>query len=283
MLVNMSNSIRELIISSIQKGSRNIVELISDIQKNRPNTTKQAVYTAIRNLKREEVVVVHKKHISLNKVWVKNQLNFFTIADSDYTHEGSNYDNLLLMEEGDKITYFFKSAYATDQYWAHLYETMVENMDKSMPAVLYNPHEWFLVARKESEEMIFNRLSSQSKLMFMVIGGTNDLDKLVVKTAFKQWKHQYNFRPDLKFDKNYYINIFGDFIIEAKLDEKVSLEIDEFFSKYKILTPSNIAELKIIVSKRGKNKLMITRNKKRAFNLRKMLAYDFHVPAGYKI
>lgn len=281
--MNEDKNIKNLIIDLLKQGSRNIVELIADIQKQRPNTTKQAVYSAIRKLKAEEVAVTHKKYISLNKLWVQKQLDFFTAANNEYNHAGIVQNDILSFEDGDRVSYSFHSPALTDQYWGHIFGVLSENASVSTPVIIYNPHEWFLIAREESERQIFDRLNMEKKLLLLTIGSDSPLDRSVLKEAFKSWNHQFNLKSQTNFKENYYLNIFGDFLIEVYLDSNVTEQINGFYQKYDALTPENINELKAIVAKKGKNKLHITRNKKKAAKLRKQLSKDFYVPAQYKI
>lgn len=277
------NSIRTHILEACQLKAMNIVELIAQIQKIREKTTKQAVYTAIRKLKEEEIVVTHKKYISLNKLWIQRQLDFYNLADSEYNHNGIGHDNILLLEDRDKVIYNFHSPSLTDMYWGHIFEVLSENIDLKMPIIIYNPHEWFLIARKESEKQIFTHLNNQNKLLLLVSGNNSPIDKNVLNESFKDWKHQYSLLLTSKYPNNYYLNIFGDFMIEVRLDKEISTKIDEFYKKYSKLDDINTKELFDIVNQKGNNKLIITKNHKKAAKIRKKLSKDFYLPQGYII
>ena len=75
--------------------------------------------------------------------------------------------------------------------------------------------------------------------------------------------------------KNYYINVFGDFIIEAWLDPKTTIEINDFYLNKKVLSKEVKEELKNIVSKKGRNKLVISRNSRKASKTRSMFKKYF--------
>jgi hypothetical protein len=82
----------------------------------------------------------------------------------------------------------------------------------------------------------------------------------------------------LIFDKrNYYLNIFDDFIIEAHLDEATAKKIDDFYNTATEWDPTTEAILKKIIANEGKNKLTISRNRKKADKLKKMFKNYFYI------
>ncbi len=71
------------------------------------------------------------------------------------------------------------------------------------------------------------------------------------------------------FEKNnYYLNIFGDFIIEAQLDADITNQIDRFYKETLSFDETAKSKLQKIVEGKGKNKLTISRNKRKADKLR---------------
>jgi hypothetical protein len=67
------------------------------------------------------------------------------------------------------------------------------------------------------------------------------------------------------FDKNnYYVNVIGDFVIEVWLDKKVCKEIDDYYTKTQNLGEIERQKLEHILSQKGKNKFVVSRNKRKA-------------------
>jgi ribosomal protein S1 len=105
------------------------------------------------------------------------------------------------------------------------------------------------------------------------------------KHAYKDFDKNYvkmTINTDLGYKLNHYINIFGDYIIDAYLDMENAKRIDEFYKKNKKISPNMIEELRVITNQKGRNRLVISKNKKRAHKLRKKLAKDFHIPEPFR-
>ena len=118
MLLN-DTSIEGLIFKCLDNGPIKTSLLLEKIRKERPHTTKQGTYLALRNLKKEEVVVVHNKHVSFNVRWLKNMENYFALAQRHYFEENVGQNNFLNLKDGEKITYSFNDTAQTDIFWWH--------------------------------------------------------------------------------------------------------------------------------------------------------------------
>jgi len=269
-------SIEEYIISFLQKEPRSGPELLSAIQKYRPGTTKQALYAALRKLRTAEIVITHKMRISLSSIWVTKMAEFFTLAKHFYTKTTTTDEGFLNLEDGDRVTYSFKNPNVTDIFWGHAFDILCEITPLSEPVYIYDPHEWFMLAR-ETEIPLFKRISVTGKQILVLAGGTTFLDKMIIK-EFDGTFAQYHPTNEPLFDKrNYYLNILDDFIIEAHLDEATAKKIDDFYNTATVWNPETEVQLKKIIANEGKNKLTISRNRKRADKLKKMFKSYFYI------
>jgi hypothetical protein len=270
-------SVEEYIISLLQKESHSGPELLIAIQAKRTGTTKQALYAALRKLRSAEIVVVHKMRISLSSIWVTKMAEFFTLAKHFYTKTVTTDEGFLNLEDGDRVTYSFKNPNITDIFWGHAFDILAEITPIHEPVYLYNPHDWFMLARPESEKLLFKKFVQAGKQLLVLAGDTQPLDKHIIR-EFDGTHAQYHPTNELIFDKrNYYVNIFDDFIIEAHLDETTSKKIDEFYNATTQWNPAAESALKKIISNEGKNKLVISRNRKKAEKLKKVLKKYFYI------
>ena len=270
-------SVEEHIISLLQKESHSGPELLLAIQKHRLGTTKQALYAALRKLRSVEIVVTHKMRISLSSIWVTKMAEFFALAKHFYTKTTTTDEGFLNLEDGDRVTYSFKNPNVADIFWGHAFDILAEITPITEPIYLYNPHDWFILARPETEKDLFNRISGLGKQLLLLAGGATHLDKIISK-EFDGTISQYHPTAELLFDKrNYYLNIFDDFIIEAHLDESTAKKIDDFYNTTTEWNPAAEAVLKKIIAHEGKNKLTISRNRKKSDKLKKMFKSYFYI------
>lgn len=272
------NSIEDLIRAKLQHGPTDTAILIADIQKKRPKTTKQGVYAVLRNLRREEIVILHNKKASFNLRWLKQMERFFAVAEQHYVDGGFGRDNFLNLRDGEKIAYHFSTPAETDKFWGHALIILAEaSASNNEPVYLYNPHEWFLIAREKSERECIAVITKKRRFL-LVAGRKTPLDRAVAK-EFDGNTSQYHMLERPLFTKNnYYLNIVGDFLIEVWLDPHIAASVETLYQKVKKLTEEVRADLIKTVSGKGKSKLVISRNAKKVERLKNMLKKNFYIP-----
>lgn len=282
MLFTTDASIENLICTLLQQGPIETVSLIARIQEVRPKTTKQGVYAALRHLRREEVVVMHHKKASFNVRWLKQAEQFLAIAEQHYVAEDLGRDNFLNLQDGEKIAYFFSSPAETDKFWGHALILLGESsVPGDEPAYLYNPHEWFFIARRESERECFDIITKKRRLL-LTASSRLPLDRAVAN-EFDGDRSQYHMLERPFFPKNnYYVNIVGDFIIEVWLDPGIAARVESLYRGTEKVDADTAGELLEIVSGKGRSKLAISRNAKKAERLKKLLRKNFYIPAAVR-
>ncbi|MEZ4210786.1 MAG: hypothetical protein R3B39_00600 [Candidatus Paceibacterota bacterium] len=275
--------IEEFIIKILKNGPISAVSLIKQVSLLRLRATKQAVYGALRKLKKSEIIVSHGKIVSLNSLWINKMSDFFAEAKHHYSLSHVEAEGFLALEDGDKITYNFKEPGIADAFWGHAFDILGNVMEKSDPIYIYNPHEWFLVAREESETALFKKFTNEKRQILVTVSGNTEIDKSMRK-YFDGTYSQYYLSPVHLFKKpNYYLNIFGDYLIEAWIDEKTNEEIERFYKTHSELNKESIKSLKNIIASQGKNKISISRNKEKANKLKKMLGRDFYMIKNHSL
>lgn len=270
-------TVEDYLVCFLQKKSETGTDLLALIQNKRPGTTKQALYSALRKLKLEEIIVMHNMRISLSSVWVVKMTEFFQLAKHFYVKSAMTDEGFLNLEDGDRIAYSFKSPIMTDVFWGHAFDILAEVMPVNDQVYIYNPHEWFFLARHESERLIMDRIIQAGKQIFLMVAGTKLLDKMTSKEADGNLFQFYATDEQLFEKRNYYLNVFGDFILEAWIDENVARKIDRFYETVTVWNDEAKKRLQNIVAEEGKNKLVISRNMKRAEKFKKMMGKYFYI------
>lgn len=256
--------IEDIIIECLVSGPQETASLLEAINVKRSGTTKQAVYKALRHLRSDEVVVQTRGEVALSSIWLKKLADFTEQARLNYSMNDQPSLDFLALKNGEKIVYWFKSFEATDIFWGHAFDILLDNTPKSAPVFIYNPHEWFLLARPESEIFLFNRFKTINRKLFLIAGNRDALDVDAAK-YFDNETTSYYASPEVLFEKsNYYVNVFNDYLIEVLLDPKVSELIDQFYKKTTSLTDAAKSELLDIIKRKGRNKLVIYRNERKA-------------------
>lgn len=268
--------IEDLIIRILKEGPLETIPLILKVWETRPNVTKQAIYKSLRELKKNEVIVKNRMQIALSSIWIKRLADFVQNAQVNYTTEKTPGIDFLTLKEGERVSYSFKTFDATDVFWGHAFSIFSDITPPAFPVFIYDPHEWFLLARGKSELFLFEKIKKSGRKLFLLAGNKDPLDMWVQK-YFNGVENYYRMETGMHFKENYYVNVFGAFLIEAFLDKNVSHQIGNFYKTTKVFDASAKEELKRIILTRGKNKLIISKNKRKADTIRRIFEKRFLV------
>ncbi len=273
---NEGKTIEDLVIQTLQKGSLLSVELIAVLKKQRIGTTNQGVYRVLRKLEQEEKITIHGKSVSLNVQWLRRMADFFSVARYEYSTAKDD-TGFLGVKEKEKISYSFKNLIHLDVFLGQAFYMFSQTVPTSVPAYIYNPHEWFAYGRGESEQFLIDALIEQQRPVLITVAHSDPLDREIART-FNQGIFQYHMAQKAPFKKdNYYVTVFGPYLIEATIDERSAMEIDKLFKNTVCWNKTAKKQMGDIINRPGRNKLVISRNQKKAEKYRKILAKDFFI------
>ncbi len=262
------NSLENVILSALSGGSLSTAKLLEKAHHTRP-VTKQGFYLALRLLKQKEMVVVHSKQVSLSVRWLKKLEDYVAIATSTHTGGGFHNYNFLELKDGEKISYSFNDTNQTDSFWWQALYLFSETVtDTNEPACLYNPHQWFFIARKESEIESLQTISKKHKYLVLACNKT-PLDKHVAQ-YFDGKQSQYHMLEAPLYEKeNYYYNVVGDYVLEALIDSHQIKAIEKLYKETDVVTDEVYAKMQRIIGVKGRSRLSISRNKQKAEKLKR--------------
>jgi len=266
------SSIESQIISVLRTGPLATTSLVEKIQTKRPNTPKQSVYLALRKLKGKEVVAISGKVVSLHQVWLSQMRRFFREKEDTV---GLQEASLLGLEEKEQITYTFNSLLSLDMFWAHAFMVFMDNAKFGDSVLLYNPHEWFLIARTKSEVGLRDEAGKKGVRWSQLIAGKTSLD-VETKRSFSGKNAEYHLLGKEIFPSNYYVNCFGNFLIEVWLDSKAAEEIEGIYNSHHTINTEVTTLFRRIIDKKGwKHKMKISRNQAKSSKVRSLFKKYF--------
>lgn len=273
MSILQPKKIQDLVILGLAQGSRKTTDLLSDIRQDRPSITKQAFYAVLRALKCEEAVVVYKGVVALNSAWIETMREWFEQISRTYTLPTGSPD-ILSLEERESVSYLFSTTRHLDIFWGHSQNILLRH-SAFEPIYSYDPHYWFYIARRETEQRLLQEIMKNKKQFLMTVGGTSTLDKLI-KKDFATDRLQYALKR--LFDRpNYYVTVIGDFITEVFLDPKIAQQIENLYQQHRTLNSAVMEKFLRLLETKGKNRIRISKNTKRAQGLKAKLGKNFYV------
>ncbi len=279
MFLGQKKKLEDCILEELSKGPLLILDLIQKIKSRVPGVTKQGVYYALRVLKSQEVVVLHKGHVSINVSWL-NKVNEYTLtAQHHYFSAQQRSGDVAALQDGEKIKYYFTDPSTTDIFWNHTITILSRIVDPVHPFIAFDPHCWFFIAG-DNESTLRDSVNKDGRSYLVAVNGNTLLDKHI-KNEFNGTESQYYMAGKKLFpSENYYLNIIGDYIVEVWLDTECEKRMQHLYSSTKKYSDSVQYELQSIIEERGKTKLVVSRNIKKAERLKKKLLKFFFVPTN---
>ncbi|MES2225513.1 MAG: hypothetical protein V4480_01755 [Patescibacteria group bacterium] len=263
-------SIEEMVISLLRQGPLSNAELLASVRIQRGVLTKQGFYAALRKLKKEEIVVVYKKITALNASWIERMQRLVETMRDSYV--GSDQARITDLADRESVSYVFLNIRHLDVFWGHAQNLLISAAPKGAALLAYDPHYWFYIARKETEQELLKQVVSSGRQFLMTVGGNTKLDRSI-KADFKTDMQQYHINR--AFERNtYYVTVIGDFILEVYLDASVARTVEDIYALGSVDAETKLVDL---LTRRSRNRLRISRNYARAEQIRTRLSKHFYI------
>ncbi|HEX7651558.1 MAG TPA: hypothetical protein VF439_02465 [Candidatus Paceibacterota bacterium] len=260
----------EMIISLLQHGSLPNHELFERVRTGRGGLTKQGFYAALRKLKKAEIVIVYKKTAALNTTWIERMQEFIGVMRHAYI--GSDQAQIADLADRESVSYVFLNTRHLDVFWGHAQNMIIHAAPAGAAVFAYDPHYWFYIARKETEQQLVRQIEAAGRQFLMTVGGHSLLDRSI-RGDFKTDSRQYHIAA--AFSSNtYYVTVIGDYLIEVYLDKAIAQSIDEI---YETNPEDTQIQLEALLSERSRSRLRISRNHARAEQIRTRLSKPFYI------
>ena len=269
--------IEELIVANLKKRPVVTTKLVVDIASQRRHTTKQAVYAALRQMKAREEIVSYRGTSALNVTWLNRLAGFVAAAKGAYVGLEASEDELAALSPGDSITYYFRNPLKADVFWTHAYYLFMEQAPPGEPVYLYNPHEWFLLARKQNELEVIRTTIASGRKFLVLCGSRTPLDKYV-RHSFDGEKSQYHMLERPRFPANYYLNVFGEILLEVWLDRKTTANLEAFYRSTVEWNQAAEARLTAIVNQGRRLRIRVSHNGMKAEVFKRLCHKFFFIP-----
>lgn len=268
--------VEELIVANLKRGPVVTTKLVIDIASQRRHTTKQAVYAALRQMKTREEIVSYRGTSALNVTWLNRLAAFVAAAKGAYVGLEASKDELAVLSPGDSITYYFRNPLKADVFWTHAYYLFMGQAPQNEPVYLYNPHEWFLLARKQNELEVIRTTIANGRKFLVLCGSRTALDRHV-RHSFDGEKSQYHMLERPRFAANYYLNVFGEILLEVWLDHKTTANLEAFYRSTVEWSQAAEVRLTTIVNQGRRLRIRVTHNRIKAKAFKKFCHKFFYV------
>ena len=272
-----TESLEEEILTRLYSGTRNVTELVEEISYLK-KVSLQGVYKALRQLRTEEVVIVHKHTISLSMVWVVNEREKLLFAEE--AHRSATYLEDIRMGRQKRIKFTFRTLNEIELFWTHSYLLLSEHIQNDVCSYVIHPHDWYMYVRYDTDAYWVKKHIESARVSRTILTHAGALDRVVIRARKKKLGNlfEYTLGENPLGQKNTtYYNIIGAYIFTAHFDVHIEKELDTFIEKYETLPLSVESQKEIdhIVRMKGKFTLTIEKSEKKAEEMRRKVKKYF--------
>ncbi len=256
----------EKIVEALAHGPRDKVELRNELVGS--HLSLQGFYKSLAQLRSREVVTIHRGTVSLAVVWIQHEMRRLEQMAETYglpayrSYFGS-------LKTGKKLSFTFKTLRELDLFWTQAAIIAIEGAPKDTPMISFLPHDWFDVVRPSSAEIWFKMLGKRNPHVNVITHAAHEERRLSEHPGVTKIESMFGENP-LKQKESDYLNVIGDLVFEARLDESVLLGIRRAMCG----DPVDIDKL---TAKRGVFKLSVKRDPAKALGLKKKIQKYFSI------
>lgn len=256
-----------VLVLLIAKSPLPVADLIKAINSGRARYTKQGIYRVLRKLKREEKIVIHRSIIAVDDLWIARL--------RDVLEKGSGGNSLVGSLSGlgrhERVALKLKGLTHLDQVWSNIFINLESRIRTSTPVFLYNPHDWFLLLREETEKIHTRLLSKRRRHIFLAVRGRTFLDQ-----QMKTLRRTKDFHCSTGCTANApeYVAVLDEYVLMVKVKDRDRKRIDSIFND-----ALNIDDAKsglYGLDDKAESTLVIQKNKRLAQIWRKRISREFY-------
>lgn len=264
-----NNSIENAVIEKLSKGSI-VSPLLVQFIAEKQNVSFQGVYKAISSLTDRNVITKTKMTLSLNSLWLERITTFAENVSNNYVL--NEFNDFLFLDTKEKVTYNFENPKKLDNQWLHFVLVIAKKFSND-PIFIWNPHHWFIFARRDEESQLFDWLNGNNRDTFLLIGDASDLD-VRAKKQLQSECVRVNLDANTKLPTNKYYVVIDEYIMTTQYSTGFVTEVENIFQHYK--EESEVTKnLDQLIHTPVKGKIVMERNKDKALQLSKKISKNF--------
>ncbi len=243
-------------------------EIFEQLQTMKIELSLPQLYRIITRMIDTQIVVkVHGK-LSLNLMWI-SYIEFIAARAKRIMQHTDEF----VLNEGEKKVFEGHSLFDVEAIWNHILVSLYR-MVQVKEIHKYYSHAWWQIGRNAEEISFYKQLKDRGIQCQWVIGADTFLDRLGAAHINEVYESVTTKQPPFPKD-GYNLNVYGDYIVECILPDKISKRFEYFFTQVRSEEAFSQDVFLDIFSMRGKYKVTVWKNKKQAALLRATLAAYF--------
>lgn len=183
-------------------------------------------YKVIDQLLTNQILSKEQGKIKLHTAWI---LSLFELHDKVKKNYIDNTSLKTDLQEGEQKVFYASSLVELDNIWAELLNSMAFKDEKQEGLFMYNAHVYHILGMPETEATNFKNMKQQLWKVHLLVGNESVMDMYAAEQIRLLWidivcNNQHQFLKD-----GYFINVVGDYILEALFPDIISQYFKVFF------------------------------------------------------
>lgn len=228
------------------------------------------LYRVVSRMADAQIVVKIDGKLSLNLMWI-SYLEFIAGRARRITqHRMDDFP----LKPGEKKTYRAGTLYDVEAVWNHVLISLYRAHQEEKMLFKYYSHAWWQLGRNAEEMTFYARLKAAGIGCHWIFGDDTPMDRTGAARIGEVYPALC--LADAPFPHSgYNLNVFGEYVVECILPEKIARQFDFFFNTVKTMKEFDNDMFSDIFSMRGPYKITVWRNAKQADLLRRKLTALF--------
>ncbi len=222
------------------------------------------LYRVVTRMVDAQILIKSQGKLSVNLMWV-SYVEFIAGRAKRVQQSSDEFP----LRPGQKKTYAAHSLLDMEAKWNHVLVSLYRVLQQKTLYKYYS-HAWWQLGRHAEEISFYKQLKESGIDCHWVFGGDTFLDREGVKRISEVFPAAVCTRPPFPKD-GYNLNVYGEYVLECILPEKVASRFAFFFEQVKAMKQFNPDLFTDLFTMRAPYKLTVWRNPRQAEMLRETL------------
>lgn len=228
-------------------------------------------YKIIARMVENQILVKTGDQVALNMTWATSVYKY---AEMMYQQKNSQMEAFLPFKQGERRTFQAESLDKIDPIWTHLVLYLF-TQEKDEMIYVYEAHPWYLLGRPATERRMYESCYIQGKKIRMLLGNKTFLDQYGYQ-LHKTTPCEVMITDQPPFPKEgYTFWLCGEYIIECYYPELISQYFASFFETTKSINDFDLKTFNGIFYIKVPAELKVSRDKKKAEEMRQSIKKFF--------
>lgn len=253
------SSLEQSILTKVMERPRELPRLL-DIYLNE-GISRAGFYKALSRLKKDEVVLVKDRVVSVNRAWLAEGYQFFERYMGKVNLPSYFGEQVARLGKDEHLSYSFRSIAELDIFLVNLIYDLLR-LGAGKDIFIQERHEFFFALDETRTNHIVREFDRIGSTLYLLAESGSAIDRSVIGKLPRS-THSYATGTERRDTFGKIFHAIGDVIIELRLDKGFARQLDTLYTR-EAMDGRFLKVLQTLVSKRQSHTVRIYRDRERA-------------------